>query len=80
MNKIKPVDFCDSDGIMQVNADTSNQKDMVTSSLQTPVSNQTKIVMSSFWGSIGMNEFCYDLTELMSYVNSLPDTKRSRLS
>ena len=37
MNQIKQeVDYCDSDGIMQVNADTSNEKDSVTSPSQPP--------------------------------------------
>ena len=30
MNEIRQVDFCDNDGIIQVNADTSNGKDAVT--------------------------------------------------
>ena len=81
-NKIKQADFCDNDGIMQVNDDTSNGKDTVTNSLQPPRVESDGDCYVKFLGinwNVNTDEFRYDLTELMSYVNSLPDTKRSVL-
>ena len=83
MNQIKQeVDYCDSDGIMQVNADTSNEKDSVTSPSQPPSVESDEDCFVKFLGinwNVNTDEFRYDLTELMSYANSLPDTKRSVL-
>ena len=83
MNQIKQeVDYCDSDGIMQVNADTSNEKDSVTSPSQPPSVESDEDCFVKFLGinwNVNTDEFRYDLTELMSYANSLPDIKRSVL-
>ena len=67
---------------MQVNADTSNEKDSVTSSSQPPSVESDEDCYFKILGinwNVNTDEFCYDLTELMSYVNSLPDTKQSVL-
>lgn len=54
MNKIKQVDFCNNDGIMQVNADPSNGKDTVTSSSQPPSVESDEDCYVKFLGTIGM--------------------------
>jgi len=83
MNQSKQeVDFCNNDGIMQVKADTSNGRDTVTGSTQPPSVESNEDCYVKFLGinwNVNTDEFRYDLTELMSYVNSLPDTKRSVL-
>ena len=82
MNEIRQVDFCDDDGIMQVNANTSNRKDVVTMSSQPSGVESDEDCYVKFlrinW-NVNTDEFRYDLTELVSYVNSLPDTKRAVL-
>ena len=83
MNQNKQeVDFYDNDGIMRVKADTSNGKETVTSSPQPPsidsdVGCYVKFLGISWNVNTRTDEFRYDPTELMSYVNSFPDTKRS---
>jgi len=83
MTRIKQeVDFCDNNGIMQANADMSNGKDPVTRSSQPPSVESDEDCFVKFLGinwNVNRDEFRYDLTELMSYVNSLPDTKQSVL-
>ena len=76
VNEIRQVDFCDDDGIMQVNADTSNRKDVVTISSQPSGVESDEDCYVKFLGinwNVNTDEFRYDLTELVSYVNSLPD-------
>lgn len=83
MNQSKQeVDFCDNNGIMQVKADTSNGRDTVTGSTQPPSVKSDEDCYVKFLGinwNVNTDEFRYDLTQLMSYVNSLPDTKQSVL-
>ena len=65
-NKIKQADFCDNDGIMQVNDDTSNGKDTVTNSWQPPRVESDGDSHVKFLGinwNVNTDEFRYDLTE-----------------
>lgn len=67
MNKIKPVDFCDNDGIMEMNADTSNQKGTITSYSQPSRVESDEDCYVKFLGvnwNVNTGEFRYDLTEL----------------
>ena len=75
MNEIRQVDFCHNDGIMQVNAD-------VTISSQPSGVESDEDCYVKFLGinwNVNTDEVRYDLAELVSYVNSLSDTKRSVL-
>lgn len=70
MNKIKLVDFCDNDGIMEMNVDISNQKGMIISYLQFFRVELDEDCYVKFLGvnwNVNMGEFCYDFMELIYF-------------